>query len=92
LRVKESDRLSAMVANLKAAGANVNELPDGYEIEGHKHLKGGSLWQTFGDHRLAMTGLIASLVCQEQLAIDDTSCVAVSYPTFIEDLNRLLVQ
>lgn len=91
LRVKESDRLSAMVANLKAAGANINELPDGYEIEGHKHLKGGSLWQTFGDHRLAMTGLIASLICQEPLAIDDTGCIAVSYPTFTEDLNRLLI-
>ncbi|MBX9879907.1 MAG: 3-phosphoshikimate 1-carboxyvinyltransferase [Candidatus Obscuribacterales bacterium] len=91
LRVKESDRLSAMVANLKAAGANINEKPDGYEIEGHKHLRGASIWQTFGDHRLAMTGLIANLICQEPLAIDDTLCVAVSYPTFIEDLNRLLI-
>lgn len=90
LRVKESDRLSAMVANLRAAGATVNALPDGYEIEGHGQLKGGSLWQTFGDHRLAMTGLIANLVCQEPVAVDDTTCIAVSYPTFIEDLNRLL--
>ncbi|MBX9769987.1 MAG: 3-phosphoshikimate 1-carboxyvinyltransferase [Candidatus Obscuribacterales bacterium] len=90
LRVMESDRLSAMVANLRAAGANVNDLPDGFEIEGRKQLGGGSVWQTFGDHRLAMTGLIANLVCQEPLAIDETTCIAVSYPTFVEDLNRLL--
>lgn len=89
LRVKESDRLAATVNNLHAAGAIVRELADGFEIRGTGGLAGGSSWKSYADHRLAMTGVIASLLCQSPLSIDDTACVAVSYPSFQEDLLSL---
>jgi 3-phosphoshikimate 1-carboxyvinyltransferase len=89
LRVKESDRLKAIVSNMRAAGASVTEHPDGFDIAGAGELSGGCDWQTFGDHRLAMTGLVANLACEEPVAVDDTACAAVSYPAFQEDLNSL---
>ncbi len=90
LRVKESDRLKAIVLNLRAAGAGVTEYEDGFDIQGQAHLPGGSAWTTFGDHRLAMTAIIAGLVCDTPLSIDDTACVAISYPSFESDLKSLL--
>lgn len=89
LRVKESDRLAAIVANLSRAGAEIKEKPDGFEIVGASRLAGGSDWQTFGDHRLAMMGLVANLICDEPVVIDDVDCVAVSYPHFAKDLAKL---
>lgn len=90
LRVKESDRLSAIANNLKSAGANVEELSDGFDIRGAKQMKGGCEWQTHGDHRLAMMGLIADTLCEKRVQIDDVGCVAVSYPQFEADLKQLL--
>ncbi len=91
LRVKESDRLKAIISNLRAAGAQITELPDGFEIEGQQTIAGGSPWETFGDHRLAMSGLIASILSTQPIAVDDRDCVKISYPTFEEDLEVLLV-
>lgn len=92
LRVKESDRLAAMVSNLKRAGAQVTEYKDGFEITGRGgSLTGGSKWETFGDHRLAMTGIVANLMCLAPVEIDDIDCVAVSYPQFAQDLQKLFV-
>jgi 3-phosphoshikimate 1-carboxyvinyltransferase len=90
LRVKESDRLSAIVGNLRGNGATITELEDGFEIEGSEELAGGSSWKTFDDHRLAMTGIIANLVCKSSVATDDPNCVRISYPTFKRDLEILL--
>lgn len=92
LRVKESDRLTAISNNLRAAGCEVKEYDDGFDVHGQDRPVGGSDWQTFGDHRLAMTGLIASLLCQRPIAVDDTACAAVSYPTFQEHLSLLTKQ
>lgn len=89
LRVKESDRLYAIVKNLQAAGANIVENKDGFEIQGEGRLKGGSNWEAFDDHRMAMTGLIAGLAAQAPIRLDNESCIAVSYPDFIQDLKRL---
>lgn len=89
LRVKESDRLSAIVDNFRRAGATVQEFEDGFDMAGSATLAGGSIWETQGDHRLAMTGLVASLLCKQPLQIDDASCVAVSYPQFQSDLKSL---
>lgn len=91
LRVKESDRLAAICQNLKSAGATLKELGDGFVIEGSGKLAGGSLWQSFDDHRMAMTGLIAALACSEPVQVDNDSCVSVSYPEFAADLKRVLV-
>lgn len=90
LRVKESDRLAAIVNNLRDAGAEIDEYPDGFIIHGRPTLAGGSAWKTFGDHRLAMMGMIANLICLTPVIIDDPACVAVSYPHFEQDLAKLL--
>jgi len=90
LRHKESDRISLICRNLASAGARVKELPDGFVIEGGEELKGGSAWLTAGDHRLAMTGRIASLLCREPVAIEDPSCIGVSYPEFDDHLDSLM--
>jgi 3-phosphoshikimate 1-carboxyvinyltransferase len=87
--VKESDRLAAIVDNLKSAGADINETETGFEIRGHGGLSGGSNWQAFDDHRMAMTGIIAGMAAQQAINVDNESCVAVSYPEFIHDLKRL---
>jgi 3-phosphoshikimate 1-carboxyvinyltransferase len=91
LRVKESDRLSAIVQNLRACGAEIAETKDGFTIEGKDHLPGGSKWQSMGDHRLAMTGAIASLVSDRKVHVDDSDCVRISYPGFLADLAKLTV-
>jgi 3-phosphoshikimate 1-carboxyvinyltransferase len=89
LRVKESDRLSAIVNNLRSAGADIDESESGLVIRGKGRLQGGSKWLSFDDHRMAMTGIIADLASVEAIAVDNDACVAVSYPDFIEDLKRL---
>jgi 3-phosphoshikimate 1-carboxyvinyltransferase len=88
LRVKESDRISAIVGNLSALGASVEERPDGFLVNGQrKPLKGKVI--TRGDHRIAMAfGVLAQLTGNE-IEIDDPDCVSVSYPRFWDDLKSL---
>ena len=88
LRVKESDRIAAVVSNLRALGAEAEELPDGFVITGtHPRLHGTVI--TYGDHRMAMAfGILAALPGNE-IAIDDRDCVAVSYPRFWDDLHAV---
>ena len=87
LRVKETDRLSAVAHNLREMGAEVRELYDGLEIEGGKPLKGARL-QSFGDHRIAMAFAIAGLFAEGETIIEDTECVDTSYPGFEQELKR----
>lgn len=89
LRVKESDRLALLVENLEAIGVRVDEREDGFEIEGGQRPLEGEV-RTMSDHRIAMAfGVLARLPGSE-IAIDDPTCVAVSYPSFWEDLERVL--
>jgi 3-phosphoshikimate 1-carboxyvinyltransferase len=88
LRVKESDRIRAIVENLRRMGAKVEEYEDGFSIEGGNPLR-GTLIKTYGDHRIAMGFTIAGLTAEGETQIDDPECVAVSYPTFFQDLERL---
>ncbi len=90
LRVKESDRIKAVVENLKLMGADVEELPDGMIIRGKTPLKGGVKIRTYGDHRIAMAFAIAGLLTDAPVELDNPGCVAVSYPQFFEDLKRVL--
>ncbi len=95
LRVKESDRLALMAANLKRLGAEVTEYPDGLEITGPVRLRGGTdadpvVLETAGDHRIAMAMAIAALTAEGRCALDDPGCVAVSYPDFFTALDGLL--
>ncbi|MEX2182288.1 MAG: 3-phosphoshikimate 1-carboxyvinyltransferase [Gemmatimonadaceae bacterium] len=88
LRVKESDRIAAVVANLRALGAEADELPDGFVVRGSTRALAGRV-VTHGDHRIAMAfGVLAGLP-GNAITLDDPSCVAVSYPTFWDDLQRL---
>jgi 3-phosphoshikimate 1-carboxyvinyltransferase len=89
LRVKESDRIKSTVENLRILGAKVEELEDGMIIEGPCRLKGGK-GKSFGDHRIAMMLAIASLISEEEVVIDETSCIGTSYPDFFEDLKKVL--
>lgn len=89
LRVKESDRIKAIVSNLSAAGAKISENTDGFLVKGQGRLPGASVWHSFDDHRLAMTGLVAQLAAESAIEIDNESCVSVSYPDFVQDLKRL---
>lgn len=91
LRVKETDRLSAIATNLRAMGVTVNENPDGLEIFGGTPLKGAQL-SSFGDHRIAMAFAIAGLFAEGETTIDGVECVATSYPGFYETLQRLVTQ
>lgn len=89
LRVKESDRISAVVANLRALGVEVEERDDGMRIRGSREPLVGTV-QTHGDHRLAMAFGVLSVLPGSQIAIDDPDCVNVSYPDFWRDLHAVV--
>jgi 3-phosphoshikimate 1-carboxyvinyltransferase len=89
LRHKESDRLAIISTNFRAAGCAIEDAEDGFWIQGKSSLSGGSFWATHLDHRFAMAGQIASLVCNSPLDLEETASAAISYPNFTEDLNSL---
>ncbi len=88
LRVKESDRIRAVVDNLRRLGADAEERPDGMRIVGSATALRGHV-QTHGDHRLAMAFGILGALPGNSITIDDPGCVNVSYPTFWRDLARV---
>jgi 3-phosphoshikimate 1-carboxyvinyltransferase len=88
LRVKESDRVSAMARGLGALGASIEELPDGWRITGPTRLEGARV-DSGGDHRVAMALAVAGLLADGQTEIEDAGCVRISYPTFWAELDRL---
>ena len=94
LRVKESDRISAIVAGLRACGVTVEELPDGMIVEGRGGgpLPGGATIATDLDHRIAMSFLVLGLHAQSTLTIDDSASIATSFPTFLDLMARLGVK
>jgi 3-phosphoshikimate 1-carboxyvinyltransferase len=89
LRVKESDRITAMAVLLKSLGVNVSERDDGIEIEGRPEgLSGGSV-KSFNDHRIAMAAAVASFKSKERVEIDDVTSIEVSFPGFFDILDGL---
>lgn len=89
LKVKESNRIDAVVENLKAMGCDIEATDDGMIIRGGKTLKGADI-DSRNDHRLAMSFAIAALAAEGTTRILDESCVGISYPTFFKDLQNLL--
>jgi 3-phosphoshikimate 1-carboxyvinyltransferase len=89
LRVKESDRIAAIAANLHALGAEVEEREDGLKISGRQTLHGAEL-ESFGDHRIAMAFSIAALRAQGDTLIRGSECAAISYPAFFATLESLV--
>lgn len=88
LRVKESDRIASLVAGLRAMGADVDERPDGFQVRATRQLTGGTV-DAHGDHRLAMAFAVAALGASGPTHIKGAAVVAVSYPSFFDDLERL---
>jgi 3-phosphoshikimate 1-carboxyvinyltransferase len=91
LRYKESDRIAAMSAGLRALGVAVEERDDGMTIHGGAPLNGGAL-QSFADHRVAMSFAIAGLLSADGVAIDDPRCADISFPTFFQLLEQVCLQ
>jgi len=91
LRVKESDRLAAVAAGLKANGVNVEELADGLIVEGRggDGVKGGGDVLTHMDHRIAMSFLVMGLAARARVRVDDGSMIATSFPNFQFLMNAL---
>jgi 3-phosphoshikimate 1-carboxyvinyltransferase len=89
LRVKESDRIAAVVENLRKMDAGVEEFGDGFRVA-KSQLKGARL-SSFGDHRIAMAFAIAGLLAEGQTEIDGAECAAVSFPNFFDVLNDVAV-
>ena len=87
LRVKESDRIASLVANLSALGIAARELPDGLEIEGG--VPGGGQVEARGDHRLAMAFAVLGSVAGAPVVVDDATRIGTSYPDFGRELERL---
>lgn len=96
LRVKESDRIATMSAELKAMGAQISEKPDGMIIQGsgtageNGRLRAAAKAQSHGDHRVAMSLAIGGLTAETGMTIADTGCVETSFPNFESALSELL--
>ena len=88
LRVKECDRIHAVCKNLIKMGAVIEELDDGFIIQGPTPLKDAEL-KTFHDHRIAMAFTIAGLVSDGDVILEYPECASVSYPEFYDELERL---
>ncbi|MEO5494443.1 MAG: 3-phosphoshikimate 1-carboxyvinyltransferase [Sphingomonas sp.] len=91
LRVKESDRITAMTAALGACGVTVEEFEDGLAITGTggEPIPGGATIASLLDHRIAMAMTVAGLHASAPIMIDDATPVATSYPTFFATLDGL---
>ncbi len=89
LRVKETDRITTVVNNLRSMGGVVEEFEDGMEIEGGHPLHGAVI-DSFGDHRIAMAFAIAGLFAEGETIIRNTDCVNTSYPGFAHHLDAIL--
>ncbi|MFA5286967.1 MAG: 3-phosphoshikimate 1-carboxyvinyltransferase [Candidatus Omnitrophota bacterium] len=93
LRVKETDRINSMTSNLKKMGADIRVVKVGESenivIQGGNQLKGAKL-KSFGDHRTAMSAIIAGLAASGKSSIDNVSCINKSFPEFLRILNSLM--
>jgi 3-phosphoshikimate 1-carboxyvinyltransferase len=89
LRVKETDRIAFLVAELSKMGASVEELPDGIIINGGGKLNGARC-SSHGDHRMAMALAVAGAVADGETLIEDAGAVDISYPGFWQEFDRLV--
>ncbi|MCK4519023.1 MAG: 3-phosphoshikimate 1-carboxyvinyltransferase [Candidatus Omnitrophica bacterium] len=88
LRVKETDRINSMVCGLRKLGASVNVAGNDVIIKGPTALRGGVV-SSFGDHRTAMSMIIAGLAAEGETTIMDTACIKTSFPGFMDIISKL---
>lgn len=91
LRVKETDRIATVVAELRALGARIEERPDGFVVEGPTELHSAPVW-SHGDHRLAMALAVAALAATGPVLVEEMECVSDSFPGFERTLEALGVE
>ena len=89
LRVKESDRISSMASELGKMGVKVEELEDGLIIEGREDLMPART-RSYGDHRVAMSMVVAGLTAKGETTVEDTDCVNTSFPGFMDMVGKLI--
>ncbi|HEX6697429.1 MAG TPA: 3-phosphoshikimate 1-carboxyvinyltransferase [Solirubrobacteraceae bacterium] len=89
LRLKETDRIAAVVDGLSGLGASIEATEDGFAVTGTGGLRGGRIGSR-GDHRLAMLGAVAGLASREGVEVDGMEAADVSYPGFMDDMVRLM--
>ncbi len=88
LRVKETDRIAAIAANLERMGVKAEVSADGFHVPGHQRLRAAIL-ESFGDHRIAMAFAVAALVADGPCTIERSEAASVSYPEFYNTLQQL---
>jgi 3-phosphoshikimate 1-carboxyvinyltransferase len=88
LRVKESDRIAAVVAELRRLGAQIEERPDGFVVAGPTPLRGAAV-DSHGDHRLAMALVVAGLIARGETVVAGCEVIGDSFPGFVPTLQRL---
>jgi 3-phosphoshikimate 1-carboxyvinyltransferase len=89
LRVKETDRIAAMCAELKKMGIDIEARDDGMVIRGRETLN-GAVCTSYGDHRVAMSMAVAGLAAQGETTIEDCACIRTSFPGFMDCLQTLM--
>jgi 3-phosphoshikimate 1-carboxyvinyltransferase len=89
LRVKETDRIESVVHGLRGLGAEIEATGDGFVVQGTGRLRGG-VFDSRGDHRMAMLGAVAGLASEEGVEVQNMTAASVSYPSFESDLRGLL--
>jgi len=89
LRVKETDRIKAIVESLASMGAKITEREDGFEVQGPTELT-GSIVNSYHDHRIAMSLAIAASYAKGKTVIHDTQCMDVSYPGFMQAFYEII--
>ncbi|MBN2468665.1 MAG: 3-phosphoshikimate 1-carboxyvinyltransferase [Deltaproteobacteria bacterium] len=88
LRVKETDRITAIVEGLKKFGVTAEEFDDGMAITGQENLSGATV-PSYGDHRIAMAFIIAGLTASGETTVQDTEVIGISFPQFMETVGSL---
>jgi 3-phosphoshikimate 1-carboxyvinyltransferase len=88
LRVKESDRIAVLADGLTALGVEVATVEDGFDVRGGARLRGARV-DSHDDHRLAMAFAVAALGARDAVTIENAQCVAISHPSFFDDLAEL---
>ena len=89
LKIKETDRIKAIVSELKKMGADIEEKEDGFIVEGPSELK-GAVCESYNDHRIAMSLAVAALLAEGKTVIRNSECIDISFPGFEDTLQKLI--
>jgi 3-phosphoshikimate 1-carboxyvinyltransferase len=89
LRVKETDRIKAIVSELKKMGADIEEREDGFTVNGPTRLQ-GAVCESYNDHRIAMSLAVAALLAEGKTVIKNSECIDISFPGFEKTLQELI--